>query len=121
MKKLLLLCLFISHSVFAQNCPSDPVDTMELISNQKTCFEAAQIAERCAWGSRVDQGIAGSAIKVCTKNSKNWSQKHQLMHSTLQTDCEFAYGDMAYSENAAMAAFCALDVSKLFNELYSQQ
>lgn len=118
---LLLITIFISvsYSSFAEatECPVDAADTLTMITNAGSCYEASKIANECAWGSSVDVGLAGAASEICLKDMNMWSDKHKLILSTLVEDCNRKYEDQMGTLYLSMNAFCRLGVAELLSNL----
>lgn len=132
MKALLALTLtaLISSQSFAGQCVDDkgndilrsPDLFQELIAQKKTCYEAVQLAESCAWGSSLDVSTAGVAYNVClaqAKKSKPQSRDYALLRK-MEARCNEKYSKMEGTLYRSMNAFCQLKAIEWLNTLVSE-
>ena len=120
-----LVVLLASNVAFAGECPvTDLTDyqtnVITLIEASKTCYEAAEIAESCAFGSSMDVGTTGAAMGVCAKDFESKLKKSETRtYNSLINKCNSKYANMQGTMYIASAAFCRLSVFRLYSELYT--
>lgn len=112
-----LACASIANAV---DCPPSDVDaTVKLVESKKSCYEAADTARQCAWGSSADVHISGAAIEICARDYTNISQKDLVIYEALMNKCNKKYENEQGTLYRAMNAHCRLNVAELFSKLYS--
>ncbi len=120
-----LIVLFASNVALAIECPvtelSDyQVNVVALIGAAKTCREASNLAESCAMGSSMDVATAGAAMDVCEIDfGTKLKMSEKKTYSSLLRKCNSKYEKMQGTMYMSAAAFCRLDVSQLFSNLYT--
>ncbi len=120
-----LVVLIASNVALAGECPvTDLTDyqtnVITLIEATKTCREAADLAENCAFGSSMDVGTTGAAMNVCEKDfGSKLKKSEQRTYSSLLNKCNSKYANMQGTMYMAAAAFCRLSVSQLYSNLYT--
>lgn len=120
----ILMCAGLMGSMaFAEvKCPAEAGDldsTVAVVANSKTCYEASETASACAWGSSADVAITGAAIEVCARDyADRISKTEQKMWEALAAQCSKKYEGQSGTLYISFAAFCRLDVTKLFSQLY---
>ena len=119
MKKIILslLVLVASQILPAVECSSEAEVIISQISSSKSCYEASQIAQECAWGSSIDVQFVGAASEICLANYDSWSDKHKIILSTLSEDCNKKYENEQGSLYRSMNAFCYLGVVEVLSSL----
>jgi hypothetical protein len=126
-KTLVLIALVASLSpAFALDCPvkdHDPtfIDRVgQAIKSAKSCGEGAEIAEACAFGASGDTAIAPVAERKCGLDFwQKLKPAERQVYNGLQAKCEAKYRDMDGTMYISAAAFCKLDVARLYSTLYS--
>lgn len=98
----------------------DPEYITNQISAAESCYQAAKIAESCAFGSSLDNQIAGTAESVCDKATGKVSKSDQKLRKMMTDRC----GKMCNPRTdgtlcQAEQAFCRLDASKFINSVNS--
>ncbi len=88
------------------------------IGKSKTCDQAAKIAESCAFGDSKDLHIAAPADEFCRKTIKDLKPEDKTMWEALSQKCSDKYDTHQGTMYRSFAAFCRLNVTKLFAELY---
>lgn len=122
MKHLFLASLFLlAAPAFAEEiaCPSDGEQLVKNIQSQTSCYEATKLARACAWGSSFDVQVAGSAVEVCAKDYKKISRADQKILTYMNDKCAKKYEKMQGTMYISMAAFCQLQASEYWAEIYS--
>ena len=129
MKALLFAALFVvaASTAKAADCPVTTFDAdyadnvIKAVTAAKTCEEASTVAESCALGSSLDIQITSPAMVKCEANFKlelKKSKASQAAYTRLQTRCGTKYAHETGTMYRSATSFCALNVSRLFSELY---
>ena len=120
------LVLFSGSFAHAAECPVEMLtdgylDNVEkAIASKTSCYEAVEIAESCAMGSSMDSAIAGTAEVKCTATfQKKLNRADARTYASLQKKCNDKYKDMQGTMYISAAAFCRLNVSQLYSNLYT--
>jgi hypothetical protein len=92
----------------------------EALEGAQTCYDAANIAERCAFGSSMDVGFVAQATAVCTKGFGNMTGEDATAYKRLLDACAKKFEDAEGTLYRSMAAFCMLEVTKTFTEFYPE-
>ena len=123
-----VLILCATQHAFASDCPVTDFDekymtnVIDAVEKATSCYEAADIAESCAMGSSMDVAITQPAIKICaadfsTELGKNANDLNA--YNKLQDRCEQKYRNMQGTMYRSAAAFCTLDINRLYSLLYT--
>lgn len=114
---ILLSLFFISSTVFADGCvvngvdvSNDPVVFSKAIETSETCYEAAKLAEACAWGSSLDVQTVSLAYDICSKelDSYNPDKKILTLLDDMKDTCNQKYVNMEGSMYRSMMSYCHL-------------
>jgi hypothetical protein len=101
--------------------PSYDADKIgEALDKAQTCYDAANIAERCAFGSSIDVGFVAQATEVCTQGFGKMSAEDTAAYKRLLDACAKKFEDSEGTLYRSMAAFCMLEVTKTFVEFYPE-
>jgi hypothetical protein len=115
MKVLLFSIVVLLSSSFAMaDCPVDETDADaidEVIRTAGQCYEAAELARSCAWGSSIDVGFAGAAKEICDGSRPKLSPKAQGTYDFLIGECRQKYVNEVGSMYLSANAYCALGVA----------
>ena len=117
MMKVLLIALAIcSFSAFAaEECSPDAAVVISQISAKKSCYEASQLAQECAWGSNVDIQIASAAGEVCTKEMGKLKASDAKLLTTMRERCTSSHMNVPGSLARSANAFCHLSAIEFMN------
>lgn len=120
---LVLAGLVTSSAAFAE-CADKYINDRDLligdIASASSCYEAANLAESCAWGSTADLPTTSAAISVCQRAyADKMTPSEGEMHAALYAKCDAKYGDLDGTMYRSMNGFCRLEVSKLFSSLFT--
>lgn len=101
-------------------CPvpagDNQVEAITKAMTGKSCGEASQLAEQCAYGASADVVIAGTATDICRKDfARNKADKK--LFTTLTGRCQKKFRGMDGTMYISAQAFCVLDVAKLLSSL----
>lgn len=119
----LMATLLTVPAAFA-DCPdkyaSDREQLITDIASAASCYEAAQLTESCAWGSTADLATTSAAISVCARAYQDKLKTSDgLMLNALYEKCDAKYEGQDGTMYRSMNGFCRLEVSKLFNSLFT--
>ena len=87
-----------------------------------SCYEAATVAESCAMGSSMDVGITQPAIEKCSKDFMAKLSKNKIdlsAYNRLLKRCGDKYAKMEGTMYRSAAAFCVLDINRVYSGVYS--
>lgn len=143
-----VLAVLFTMSANAMDCPVKVTDgdfdgtqytdqVTALIAKKKSCADAKELAEACAFGSSIDGVIVSEALVVCDKNingnlkapilkAKNQKTKAAAQAkaaNTLKTYantrdlCDSKYAEVEGTIGVSVRSFCYLDVAYLFSNL----
>lgn len=128
---LLSLSLMACQNLWAQECVdangkdllSEPEEFNLLIESAKSCYEAVQLAEACAWGSSMDAVTAGTAYGVCEKElqENKPTQKLESLLFEMQTACAEKYEGMEGTLYISMQAYCSLSAIEWVLNIASEE
>jgi hypothetical protein len=93
---------------------------LEAIDGGGSCYVAAGIAESCAFGSSLDVQLVASATAVCERGFGEMTDAHEHAYDTLLGKCAAKYENESGTLYRSMNAFCNLEVTKLFTDLYPE-
>jgi hypothetical protein len=128
MKKPALALAFIlaAGCAFAADCPvkdggDDYLDRVGVAVEATTsCETAASLAQACALGGSGDGFMVGFAEKKCGLDFRQkLSSADKRIYSRLLSRCAAKYKGMKGTAYISDAAFCRLQVARLFADLYS--
>lgn len=115
---LLFITVFFSQISFSAECTdangqdifNQPEVFTALIENSESCYQAAELAKACAWGSSMDSMTAGTAYNVCAVEfeAQNPSVRLQKLLGIMEGFCSDKYEQMDGSMYLSMNAFCYL-------------
>jgi len=90
---------------------NNPEAFIPLIAAQKSCYEAATLANACAWGSSMDVTTAGTAYDVCATELATYkpSKKTRFQLYTMRQQCVDKYSNIQGTMYMSMDAFCQLE------------
>ena len=96
-------------------CPnvSDPELVKADILKQESCYEAAKLAENCAWQTSIDVQFYGNAITVCKKLRGTIQVKDQETEDYLIGRCSDKYKDSVGTMWLSAISHCQLSVVRL--------
>ena len=111
--------LVLSSAAFAEGTCVDakgnditnqPEVFQRLIEQSKSCYEAKQLAEACAWGSSLDVQTVGVAYGVCDKELKAQKPARSLLalESKMESICNKKYENEQGTMYRSMNAYCNL-------------
>jgi hypothetical protein len=110
--------VFSSVSSFAADCVdakgqdiyNNPEVFTAMIKNAKSCNEATEIANACAWGSSLDVSTAGAAFNVCAKEliKQSPNKKVSELLVTMRNTCTAKYAKLQGTMYRSMNAYCHL-------------
>jgi hypothetical protein len=92
----------------------------QAIEQSTSCFDATNIAERCAFGSTMDIQFVGRASEVCGKSFDQMTAEDKAAYERLLGVCAQKYENEMGTMYRSMAAFCQLEVTKTFNLFYPE-
>ena len=122
---LLLVCLLVlaplakaGSTVCPAKNPDDANEVYNYIAKILNCAEAASVAESCAFGSSVDEDLAGKAASICL-STVTLSAGDKALMTDLSARCDKKYSEMSGSIYISLDAFCRLGVVKLLSNLNS--
>jgi hypothetical protein len=128
MKALILVALTvtISFNVMADDsqitCPSSGDAIVAMITAKDvSCYDAKRIAETCAFGSSMDNLIAGSARNVCLTEAGKLSKADIALLATLDKRCNEAYANQQGTMYQSMNAFCHLDAANFIRSVQEEK
>jgi len=104
------------------SCPVD-LDADKIsaaIEGAGSCYTAAGIAESCAFGSSLDVQFVSSASTICERGFGSMTAADKRAYETLLGECSAKYENESGTLYRSMAAFCTLEVTRLFNSLYPE-
>ena len=121
-----LFVMAVGLAASADDCPAQIGDQNYLtkvttaIRAKKACEDGATVAEACALGASGDISIAGSAQTQCEGDFlKKLSKTDAQTYHDLMAKCDTKYSGHDGTMYLSMNAFCHLQVSRLYSELYS--
>lgn len=107
----------------ASSCPIADYDAdkiSEAIDGAGSCYTAAGIAEACAFGSSLDVSFVASATAICERGFAAMTAAHKAAYETLLGKCGAKYENESGTLYRSMNAYCNLEVTHLFNQLYPE-
>lgn len=118
--------LLASSSVFAADCPVQFGDETYIdkvgaaIKATDSCEAGAAVAEACSLGASGDTAIAVVAERKCGLDFwKKLTRADLQIYKGLQAKCDHKYKNMQGTMYISFAAFCRLNVARLYSELYT--
>jgi hypothetical protein len=90
------------------------------IEGAGSCYTATGIAEACAYGSSLDVQFVASATAICDRGFGAMTAAHKAAYESLLGQCGAKYENESGTLYRSMAAFCTLEVVRLFNHLYPE-
>jgi hypothetical protein len=105
------------------SCPVDASDAdaiLDAIDNAGSCYVASGIAETCAWGSSLDVQFVSSATALCERGFDAMTTAAKAQYEQLLGECAAKYKDIDGTLYRSMNAYCDLEVTKLFDDLYPE-
>lgn len=119
MKSSLILVLMVfAQNLMAAECVdstgkdiiSQPEVFTPLIEKAKSCYEAVEMAEACAWGSSIDVSTAATAYTVCEVelSAQNPTEKLTSLLETMEGSCAAKYENEEGSMYRSMHMYCNL-------------
>ena len=117
MKALAVLLLLAGTAAADDACPAHGPEYLDTVVKQmkgKRCGEAAAIAEKCQLGASGDVVIAGAASKICQGEH---AKADKPLYTQLAKRCAAKYAGKQGTMYQSFAAFCELDVARLFAQL----
>lgn len=109
-------------SLILAECPIIDFDATSIqiaIDNASTCYEAADIAKECAFGSSIDVQFVGSALKTCEKDFVSISELEIATYNGLVNQCYKKYANLSGTMYRSFESFCALSVAEAFSSVFS--
>ena len=116
--------LTFSAASYAGTCEaSDPSDLdaiIKVIESKKTCYQAADVARSCAFGSTADVHMVAAATTVCAEAyEKTITQADMDIMKILFNKCNDKYADRSGTMYRSATAHCGLNVVELFASFYT--
>jgi len=105
--------------VASVDCPADGEILIKKVEAAKSCYEATQLAETCAWGSSFDVGLAGAAGAICEKDFKKITKVDKLTKDHMIKRCRDKYKKAEGTLALSMHSFCNLEVYKFWSRIYT--
>ena len=105
------------------SCPIADYDADRIsaaIEGAGSCYTAAGIAESCAFGSSLDVSFVASATAICERGFGAMTATHKRAYDTLLGKCSAKFENESGTLYRSMNAFCDLEVTHLFNNLYPE-
>ncbi len=90
----------------------------QAIEKSGGCREGALIAEACAFGDAKDMHVAGAAYQLCQSSIQGLSAEDAKTWAMLEKKCSDKYDTHNGTAYRSYAAYCRLNVAKLFADLY---
>lgn len=115
-----LACTGVANA--GEECPTgiDLEKTIQLVSEQKSCADAAKVARSCAdWGSNADAAINNAAMEICTRDFTNISKRDLVTYEAVLKMCDKKYANLSGSLSNSGRSHCKLNVVELFSKLYT--
>jgi len=106
---------------WSASCPvesGDATQVEEAISAAPYCGLAADTAEACAWGSGIDGSFISAASEVCNAAAE-MTAEDAATRDRLFDLCGERFADEGGSLGRSMVGYCGLQVTVIFDSLYS--
>lgn len=115
---LILTVMMCAQNLFALDCvDTDGKDILNqpevftaIIEKSKSCYDAKQMAEACAWGSSLDVSTAGTAYSICEAELKSQKPTNKLSQLLIKMkdSCTAKYKNESGTLYRSMNAYCHL-------------
>lgn len=105
------------------SCPIADYDAdkiMAAIEGGGSCYVAAGIAESCAFGSSLDVQFVAAASTLCERGFDAMTAGDKAAYQSLLDKCSAKYADQQGTLYRSMNAYCALEITQLFTDLYPE-
>jgi hypothetical protein len=105
------------------SCPVTDYDADKIIAAIEgggSCYVAAGIAESCAYGSSLDVQFVAAATELCQRGFDAMTDADTEAYETLLGHCAAKYRDTEGTLYRSMNAYCDLEVTQLFNDLFPE-
>lgn len=114
---IVLSLFFVTSAALADGCEvngkdvlNDPVVFSKAIEKSETCYEAAALAESCAWGSSLDVQTVSLAYDVCSKELDSYNPDKNILSllDVMKDTCNQKYMNLEGSMYRSMMSYCHL-------------
>jgi hypothetical protein len=103
------------------SCPVSGADEIiDAIAQAGNCYTAAELAEACAFGAGIDVQFVGEATAVCDRGFSAMTAVDKARYDGLLARCTQKYASESGSMYRSATAFCQLEVTRLFAELFPE-